>query len=330
MKKGLKKTQREGWLTLLALVIIAIAVSIGFAPLFELVKGGTAGAFVGSSFGAIFVIILTMFLLNKQTEIEQESKKSERVFDEKVKIYQEILDICSETLKDGKLTYHEMNKLPFPVIRLQMLGGDQTISSFQKVFEVINEIYSSSDDDEVEIDEESKVRIYRMLSEFASLCRMDIGISDLEIEPKILQDTMDSITKSIKKDKDYSKFSFDGVDLPKNRYVYEVIKNYISENPGMSKKDFEEVFPRSMKELPGGRKNDFEIWKTYAEAIELHKLKGSRRYFVSGKGKSKEYLTNKDLVISLADEEICISNQWSIDSLVPFIEIMNNKSIRTK
>ena len=39
-------------------------------------------------FLSIFVIILTMFLLNKQTEIDQESKKSERVFDEKVKIYQ--------------------------------------------------------------------------------------------------------------------------------------------------------------------------------------------------------------------------------------------------
>jgi len=75
-----------------------------------------------------------MFLLNKQTEIEQESKKSERVFHEKVELYKQILDICSDMLKDGNLTQDEINRLPFPLIRLQMLADDQVISSFQKVF----------------------------------------------------------------------------------------------------------------------------------------------------------------------------------------------------
>ena len=86
MKTKINKTRKQGWITLIALFIIAFAIYIGFSPLFELIQGGIAGRVLGSSFGAIFVIILTMFLLNKQTEIEQESKKSERVFDEKVKI----------------------------------------------------------------------------------------------------------------------------------------------------------------------------------------------------------------------------------------------------
>ena len=330
MSKKLAETRKQGWLTLLALVTIAIAVYIGFTPLFNLIDGGIAGNIVGSSFGAIFVIILTMFLLNKQTEIEQQSKKSERVFDEQVRIYQQILDIARDMLMDGKLTKEEINRLPFPVIRLQMLGGDKTISSFQKVFEAINKIYSSNDDDEVTIEEDDRLQIYRMLSEFAGVCRMDLGISDVEIEPDIMKKTMDSISMSGKKDRDYTKFSFDGVELSKNRYVYEIIKNYISENPGITTKDFKITFPRSMKELPGGRKNDFEIWKTYNEAIALHELKGSRRYFVSGKGKGGEYLTNKDLVIPLADDEICISNQWSLDNIVPFIKIMKEKKIRTE
>ena len=73
MKKNINETRKQGWLTLLALVIIAFAVSIGFSPLFELIDGGIAARVLGSSFGAIFVIVLTMFLLNNQTEIEQES-----------------------------------------------------------------------------------------------------------------------------------------------------------------------------------------------------------------------------------------------------------------
>ena len=134
MKKNIQETRKQSWLLLLALVIIAFAVSIGFSPLFELIDGGIAARILGSSFGAIFVIVLTMFLLNKQTEIEQESKKSERVFDEKVKIYQIILDICRDMLMDGKLTQEEINRLPFPLIKLQMLADENVISSFQEVF----------------------------------------------------------------------------------------------------------------------------------------------------------------------------------------------------
>ena len=133
MKQNINVTRRQGWITLVSLVIIAFAVSIGFTPLFELIGDGIASRIIGSSFGAIFVIILTMFLLNKQTEIEQESKKSERVFDEKVKIYQQILDITKDMLLDGKLTPEEINRLPFPLIRLQMLADDKVIESFQKV-----------------------------------------------------------------------------------------------------------------------------------------------------------------------------------------------------
>ncbi len=91
-----EETQKKGRNTLIAILIIGVAVYLGFTPLFNLINGGVAGAVVGSSFGAIFVIVLTMYLLNKQTEIEQESKRSERVFDEKVQLYKEILNTTKD------------------------------------------------------------------------------------------------------------------------------------------------------------------------------------------------------------------------------------------
>ena len=75
-----EEIRKSGQRTLISLTIIGVAVYLGFTPLFELIKGGVAGAFVGSAFGAIFVIVMTMYLLNKQTEIEQESKKSENCY----------------------------------------------------------------------------------------------------------------------------------------------------------------------------------------------------------------------------------------------------------
>ena len=105
---------------MIAFTVIAVAVYIGFEPLIKFVPDGVAKSVISASFGAIFVIILTMYLLNKQTEIEQESKKSERVFDEKVKLYQMILDIVRDMMMDGKISKEEINKLPFPLIRLGM------------------------------------------------------------------------------------------------------------------------------------------------------------------------------------------------------------------
>jgi len=327
MKKDIKQTRKQGWLTLLALVVIAFAVSIGFSPLFELIQDGIASRVIGSSFGAIFVIILTMFLLNKQTEIEQESKKSERVFDEKVKIYQKILDITRDMIMDGSLTKEEINRLPFPVIRLQMLSDDEVIKSFQLVFDKLNEIYSSEDQDVVEIQDDDKNEIYQLLSNFAGECRKDLEISNAEIDPLIKENTVKTISESGKKPRDKTKFSFNGVELAKNKYVFTVIKNYIDENPELKIAEFPtKVIERTPPNQPN-RKNDFEMWKTYEEAIEIHKQKGSKRYYVTGRG--GDYLNDKDLVLDLADAEICISNNFGIGDMQLFIDIMQSRGIRT-
>ena len=325
MKKNLNDTRKQGWLTLISLVIIAFAVSIGFSPLFEFIGDGIASRVIGSSFGAIFVIILTMFLLNKQTEIEQESKKSERVFDEKVKIYQQILDITKDMLLDGKLTPEEINRLPFPLIRLQMLADDKVIESFQKVFNKLNEVYGEEDGDIVAIKDEQRDEIYQLLSDFSGECRKDLQISDVEIDPSIKEKTATTISNSGKKSKDYSRYSFDGIELPKNGYVYAVIENYVSQNPAITLDQFpQKVIERNFN----GRKNIYEVWKTYDEAIKLYQDKGYKRFYVTKRG--GDYINDKDMVIKLADAEICISNQWDLDGVEKFIEHMKTIGIRTE
>ena len=328
MKKNINQTQRQGWLTLFALVIIAFAVSIGFTPLFELIEDGIAARIIGSSFGAIFVIILTMFLLNKQTEIEQESKKSERVFDEKVKIYQKILDICSDMLMDGNLTQDEINRLPFPLIRLQMLADDKVIATFQKVFNKLNEIYKSdAEAEKVEIQEEEKNEIYQLLSNFSSECRKDLEISNVEINEKIKNETANTISQAnSRKKNDQTKFKFDGKILPKNQYVYSVVTNHLKENPQLTLEQFKiSVFDKNSY----GRKGQWEGWKTYKEVMDLHyNGSGAHRFYVSEIAKDIE--KNKDKVIKLIDEEICLANTWGILNMKPFIDDMNSKGIRTE
>ena len=58
--------RREGYKNLIILLVVAISVYVGFEPLLDLAPNGIAKSVISPSFGAIFVIILTMYLLTKQ------------------------------------------------------------------------------------------------------------------------------------------------------------------------------------------------------------------------------------------------------------------------
>ena len=186
----LEETKRKGRNTLIAIFIIGVAVYFGFTPLFESQLGGVAGAVIASSFGAIFVIVLTMYLLNKQTEIEQESKRGEKVFEEKMKIYSDIFEKTEQMLDDGKISKNdEMKKLPFVMVRLLTVGSDQVINSFQEVYNSINLVFDSESEDIVELTDDERQNIMTKLSFFANTCRVDLGVSDKEVEAELYKKT---------------------------------------------------------------------------------------------------------------------------------------------
>jgi hypothetical protein len=309
--KTLKETQKKGYKTLFAIAVIAVAVYIGFEPLMRFVPDGVAKSVVSSSFGAIFVIILTMYLLNKQTEIEQESKKSERVFDEKVKLYQTILDITRDMLMDGKITDKEINRLPFPLIRLAMLGGDDAINAFKEVNNKLNEIYSSEDGDEITIKVEDKDSIYQLLTKFAGTCRKDLGISEDAVDEKIIAQTVQTLSSTGKKKRDMTKFEFDGKSYPKNQYIFTVIKNYADSHPGLSLEDFQKVIPHTTE----FRK---DVWVTIKKAKEIEERDRRRHYM------------NPDQVIELSDETICVTTGQDQKSTLLWIDLFEKNGVRTK
>ena len=182
----------------LAIILIGISVFLGFTPLYEKVQGGVAGAVIGASFGAIFVVILTNYLLSKQTEVEQESKRSERVFDEKVNLYKQILNATERMLEDGRIKgSEEMKTLPFLMLKLQMLGNDEVIKSYQNIYNEINEIFiAEPGNDEVEVSEESFLKLFQLLGDFCNVCRLDLKVSEQKIDTKLFNIISEEIKKS--------------------------------------------------------------------------------------------------------------------------------------
>ena len=301
----LNATRKAGTRTLIAIAIIGVSVYIGFEPLFDKVGGGVPAQVLGASFGAIFMIVLTMYLLNKQTEIEQESKKSEKVFEEKVKLYKSMLATTKEMLRDGKISSQETTELSFAMVELQMVGADETISAFNSVFDKINETFQSTDGDPIDLDDEHKMEILKSLSRFAQKCRVDLGINESEINEEIFNATFEEISSAVKGKKDYSKYTFKGTQYGKGRLVQAVVKDYAQTNPGISFEDLLLVFPHELA------RHKFGVF----DRIEV-----AEKYFIDSGNKYKRFYMNEEDIITLSDAKIVVCSQFGKDNMDPFLE----------
>jgi len=190
------KLKKQGNVILVSFVALSLSVYLGFDTLFGLTPPGIAKEIVTASFSAIFVIVLTMYLLNKQTELERESKQSERVFDEKVEIYKFILTKVEEILKDGQISEAELRIITFELIKLQMIGSDKVISHFTSIIALFNEVFQTSDSDNVEFSHEHFLLTYQSVSEFSNLCRIDLGISNHLLDEKVFGKSLSTINES--------------------------------------------------------------------------------------------------------------------------------------
>tara|TARA_B100001250_G_C19671146_1_gene731523 strand:- start:18 stop:881 length:864 start_codon:yes stop_codon:yes gene_type:complete len=193
----LDETRKKGTQAIAALAIIGVSVYLGFEPLFKFVEGGVSGGIIGASLGATFVIILTMYLLNKQTEIEQESKRGEKLFEEKLKIYWEIFDATELMLEDGCISKEqEMKKLPFVMARLVTIGSDDVIAAYQVVYDEINKVFDEKPDDIVELSDMQKQNLIIEIVEFSNACRVDLGVSSKGLGTDVVKKTTNAIEKS--------------------------------------------------------------------------------------------------------------------------------------
>ena len=307
-------TRKQGMKILIILAVVGIVVFFGYGPLFDLVGGGIPGRVLGATFGSIFAILMTMFLLNKQTEIEQESKKSERVFDEKVHLYKNILESAKNMLEDNQLDSKEMLALPFTLIKMQMVGGDEAIKLYTAFFEKINDIYEADENEVVKIPESQAQEVFSLLSRFSVQCRVDLGISDTPIDESIFARAITALEQSndaVKGKRDTSKYTFKGKAYAKGRLVHAVVQDFVAKNPNTTFDDLKKAFPDEWHADKPNQRNR-AVFVRLSDADQLFKDKGHRRHFFK-----------EGEAIQLSDEIIAVSNQWGIGNIGNFVDGAN-------
>ena len=107
------------------------------------------------------------------------------------------------------------------------------------------------------------------------------------------------------KNKDYTKYIFNGQKFEKNRLVLAVIRDYVEKNPTITYSQLQAKFPDSLQ----GR----ETFTTETKA----KQKSDRRNFIK-----------PDELITLTDETIAVSTQWVLPKINPFIEHCKRMNIK--
>ena len=296
------ETKRAGQRSLIAIVIIAVAVYFGFDPLFQAVSDGVSGEIVAASLSAIFVIVLTMYLLTHQTEIEQESRRSERVFDEKISLYQDIIQQSKALIEDGHLSSSELLESSFHSIRLQMIGSDKIVSEYQGVFERLSDIFGSVEGEDVELSVEQQAEILEKLNQFARQCRVDLDISSAPIDDDIYLNSLQLLKQAnqqLKGKKDYSKYLFNGEEYGKGRFVLAVLKNYVDANNIKTSGQLAQFFPLNLQGNAG-------TFVKKEVALEVKERTG-RRHFLK-----------EDELLMLDDGVFAVSSQWGAGNIENF------------
>ena len=202
------------------LVITSAILFIGFKPLFEFAPEGISREILVAGVGALFVTFITLILLEKQTETQSrlldkqaadqrhlldrqaDQSKSDYLYKSRADIYKASITSVQEMIKDNKLTLANMNELPYQLLTIQMLEGDDSsaASQFSEVVACLNTLYESEEHENVVLDNLDKRKLVAVMAAFANSCRTDLGLSALpDEEIKIITSVLNQTTEVVNK-----------------------------------------------------------------------------------------------------------------------------------
>ncbi len=204
--------------SLVMILLVAIASFISFQPLFKKLTDNAAQQFASGIFGSIIASILTMFLLKKQTEVEDLEGKKQKVFDEKILLFNEILENFDKIFEDRIVTKEELSRLEFLLIQLTMFASDETIQQFKEIYQyIVSSERKKTEDGRIFLDSLAinNREGENLIIGLASLFRIELGI---ELHP-LGKDLLKTLTESINNSNKfiYKRVSLEDLDIASER-----------------------------------------------------------------------------------------------------------------
>jgi len=291
-----------------AIIVLSIALYVGFDDLIFGGASGTARDTISAALAAIFVLITTMYMLNKQTDVEHKKKLDTEIFKRKFIIYDQLISIL-QNIGHYKLTVNDddyrkcLNKhyelvmvAPAEIVRL----SNEILLLLKSIREVgkvkAREVGKVKALDEVNLDEVKQQELRDFIDDFCILARADFNLPEAEkFNPNAYKDNMNKVTEPGSKNLD--KFEFNGRSYTKNRLVLEVVRHTVDVKKVENIDKLKSLFPDSYwsEGKESSSKNAF--------IVELKK---------DAENKRARFFTKKDDIIKFdnSNAEVIVNNQW--------------------
>ena len=283
-----------------AIIVLSIALYVGFDDLIFGGASGTARDTISAALAAIFVLITTMYMLNKQTDVEHKKKLDTEIFKRKFIIYDQLISIL-QNIGHYKLTVNDddYRKCLNKHYELVMVAPAEIVSISIKILNLlkdIREVGKVKALDEVNLDEVNQQALRDFIDDFCILARADFNLPEAEkFNPNAYKDNMDKVTEPGSKNLD--KFEFNGRSYTKNRLVLEVVRHTVDVKKVENIDKLKSLFPDSYwsEGKESSSKNAF--------IVELKK---------DAENKRARFFTKKDDIIKFdnSNAEVIVNNQW--------------------
>ena len=283
-----------------AIIVLSIALYVGFDDLIFGGASGTARDTISAALAAIFVLITTMYMLNKQTDVEHKKKLDTEIFKRKFIIYDQLISIL-QNIGHYKLTVNDddYRKCLNKHYELVMVAPAEIVSisiDILNLLKGIREVGKVKALDEVNLDEVNQQALRDFINDFCILARADFNLPEAEkFNPNAYKDNMDKVTEPGSKNLD--KFEFNGRSYTKNRLVLEVVRHTVDVKKVENIDKLKSLFPDSYwsEGKESSSKNAF--------IVELKK---------DAENKRARFFTKKDDIIKFdnSNAEVIVNNQW--------------------
>ena len=225
-----------------SILILAVFLYIGYDRLIANVTTETARETINSAIGVIFVIITTMYMLNKQTEVERKKELNNEIFKKKLEVYERAISLWQRIgFIDSEIDQEDRASCLEVQLNLMVIAPTEVAKCATGITNTITSVYKS--ESKQTIGEEDKEQLFRQLVDFAKLVRKDLDLpnTSLELDAKLATNMEEVVVRA--GTRNYDKYVFSGETYNKRRLVLAVVKHIVKEKNIQSFNDLDLLFP---------------------------------------------------------------------------------------
>ena len=239
------KIVRKLDLGFLSVLILTCALYLGFSELIDRIATETAREVINAAIGVIFVIMTTMYMLNKQTEVDRKRDFDSEILKKKLVIYESALAVWQRVgLADGTIKHDDRAKCLEVQLQIMMVAPKAVVACAADLTKHINQVYSADDKDSLL--EQDKETFFEDLVRFSEVARNDLDLpeTNLGMDPQFIREMVAVVVNAATEGrKNYDKFKFNQKILGKSKLVLEIVKFVAQERNIYSFNDLQSIFP---------------------------------------------------------------------------------------